>query len=141
MNDVLINKIQSIHRCIERVKEEFQLSGDNFSKDFSRQDAAILNITRACEQSIDLANVVIKQHKFGIPSGSRDAFVLLSKKNIISDDLSIKMQHLVGFRNTVIHEYQQVDLAIVQAVIVTGLNDLLAYTDAILEHENARNKT
>ncbi len=105
MNDVMINKVQSIHRCIERVKEEFQLAGDSFAQNFSRQDAAILNITRACEQSIDLANVLIKQHKFGIPSGSRDAFVLLCKKDIISDHLSTKMQHMVGFRNTVIHEY------------------------------------
>jgi hypothetical protein len=42
MNDVMINKIQSIHRCIRRAKEEYQLAGDHFSQDFSRQDAAIL---------------------------------------------------------------------------------------------------
>jgi len=135
MNDVMIHKIQSIHRCIERVKEEFQLAGGSFAQDFSRQDAAILNITRACEQSIDLANVVIKQHKFGIPSGSRDAFVLLAKKKIISGDLSTSMQRMVGFRNTVIHEYQEVDIAIVRAVIETGLDELLLFTDSVIKYE------
>jgi uncharacterized protein YutE (UPF0331/DUF86 family) len=34
---------------------------------------------------------------------------------------------MVGFRNTVIHEYQQVDVHIVEAVIKTGLADLLAF--------------
>jgi RecB family exonuclease len=64
MNDIIINKVQSIQRCIERAREEYSLAGDNFSNDYSRQDAAILNITRSCEQAIDLANHVIKRHKF-----------------------------------------------------------------------------
>ena len=49
--DVVINKIQSIQRA-----REVYAKADDFAHDFSRQDAAILNITRACEQSIDLAN-------------------------------------------------------------------------------------
>ncbi|OIP99848.1 MAG: hypothetical protein AUK35_05760 [Zetaproteobacteria bacterium CG2_30_46_52] len=141
MNDVMINKIQSIHRCIKRAKEEFEEAGSGFAQNFSRQDASILNITRACEQAIDLANVVIKEEKLGIPSGSRDAFELLAKNNLIPQALSTKMQHMVGFRNTVIHEYQQVNIAIVQAVLETGLNDLLLFTDAVIEQQNARNKT
>ncbi len=59
-DDVMINKIQSIQRCIFRAKEEYQLAGNAFENDFSRQDAAILNITRACEQTIDLADYLIK---------------------------------------------------------------------------------
>ncbi len=46
-DDVIINKIQSIQRCIFRAKEEYQFAGKAFQEDFSRQDAAILNITRA----------------------------------------------------------------------------------------------
>jgi len=96
MNDIMINKIQSIHRCIKRAKEEYQLAGDHFPQDFSRQDAAILNITRACEQAIDLANVVIKTRKLGIPNESRESFALLAKAALISEALSEKLQRLVG---------------------------------------------
>ncbi len=47
MNDLAINKIQSLHRCIERAREEYQLAGSDFGVDYSRQDAAILNISEA----------------------------------------------------------------------------------------------
>jgi uncharacterized protein YutE (UPF0331/DUF86 family) len=68
------------------------------------QDAAILNITRACEQAIDLANHLIRAEKLG----------------------------MVGFRNTVIHEYQAVDMHIVETVIKSGLDDLLAFAQVCL---------
>ncbi|MDQ6970170.1 MAG: DUF86 domain-containing protein [Mariprofundus sp.] len=132
MNDVMINKIQSIQRCIKRAKEEFQLAGDNFSQDFSRQDAAILNITRACEQAIDLANVVIKTRKLGIPNESRESFALLAKAGLISDSLSENLQRMVGFRNIVIHQHQDIEVAVIQAVIESGLDDLLLFTDAVI---------
>ncbi len=60
MNDVVINKVQSIQRCVLRAREEYRAAGGQFQSDYTRQDAAILNITRACEQAIDLANHLIR---------------------------------------------------------------------------------
>ena len=84
MNDIVINKVQSIQHCIERAREEYRLAGSDFATDYSRQDAAIPNITRACEQSIDLANHVIKSRKMGIPTSSAESFELLARQNVIS---------------------------------------------------------
>lgn len=133
MNDIVINKIQSIQRCILRVKEEYDLAGNQFATDFSRQDAAILNITRACEQTIDLANHVIKTRKLGIPVSSADSFDLLARQHIISTELSLKMRKMVGFRNIAIHEYRVLDLSIVESVITKGLDDFLLFTDAVMD--------
>ena len=138
-NDIVINKVQSIHRCIERVREEYTLAGDNFSNDYSRQDAAILNITRACEQAIDLANHVIKHYKLGIPNSSAESFELLVVKNIIPILTGNKMRKMVGFRNTAIHQYQGLNLEIVKSVIVYGLDDLLDFTQSIIEHHKTKN--
>jgi uncharacterized protein YutE (UPF0331/DUF86 family) len=139
MNDIIINKVQSIQRCIERAREEYSLAGDNFSNDYSRQDAAILNITRSCEQAIDLANHVIKRHKLGIPSSSAESFELLARKRIISDETKQKMKNMVGFRNTAVHQYQGLNLDIVRAVIISGLDYLLDFTQSIIEHHKLQN--
>ena len=50
-DEVVINKVQSIQRCIYRAKEEYKIAGQAFISLYSHQDAAILNITRACEQA------------------------------------------------------------------------------------------
>ena len=77
MNDIVVNKIQSIQRCIERAREEYCDDPEGFDADYTRQDAAVLNILRACEQAIDLANHVIKSRKLGIPNSSAESFDLL----------------------------------------------------------------
>ncbi|MBX3050965.1 MAG: DUF86 domain-containing protein [Caldilineaceae bacterium] len=136
MDDVVINKIQSIHRCIARVREEYALAGADFDTDFSRQDAAILNITRACEQAIDLANHTIRAGKMGIPQSSSESFELLARQKIISLEIAEQLIRMTGFRNIAVHQCQALNLSIVEAVIVSGLDELLIFCDAIIDHFN-----
>jgi len=133
MNDIIINKIQSIQRCIQRAKEEYQFNKDEFLTNYSRQDAAILNLIRACEQSIDLASHIVKSYKMGIPTNTAEVFQLLERKNVISAQLSENMRYMVGFRNTVVHEYQKINMDIVIVVIETGLDDLIKFTDSVMD--------
>jgi uncharacterized protein YutE (UPF0331/DUF86 family) len=135
MNDVVINKIQSIQRCVERAREEYG-SGDDFYTNYTRQDAAIFNVLRACEQAIDLANYAIRTHKMGIPTSSGESFELLRQKSIIPSTLAEKLKNMVHFRNTVIHQYQGMNLEIVKAVIISGLDDLIQFGDFIMEFLN-----
>ena len=133
MSEIVINKIQSIQRCIARAREELQGAGEGFPHDYTRQDAAVLNITRACEQAIDLANYIIKTHEMGIPTSSRESFSLLERQRVIPAALSETLQKMVGFRNIAVHQYQALKIEIVMAIIERDLNDLVVYTEAILE--------
>jgi len=136
MNDLVINKIQRIQRCIQRAREEYGSDLEGFDTNYTKQDAAILNVVRACEQAIDLANYVIKKHKLGIPTSSTESFDLLRQKFIIDPSLSEKLKKMVHFRNTVIHQYQQTDMSIVKAIILSDLNDLIRFGDRIMELSN-----
>jgi uncharacterized protein YutE (UPF0331/DUF86 family) len=135
MNDIIINKVQSIQRCVQRAREEQRAAGEGFLRDFTRQDAAILNVTRACGQAIDLANHVIRSRKIGIPTDSAESFELLVKARVITADVGQRLRKMVGFRNTVIREYQAVDMHIVESVIKAGLDDLLGFADLVLRQE------
>lgn len=134
MNDIVINKIQSIQRCVRRAREEFAADPDNFDTNFTRQDAAVLNILRACEQSIDLANHVIKTRKLGVPTSSGDSFDLLRVEGVIEPDLSDRLHKMVGFRNAVVHHYQRIEIEIVRTVITSGLDDLIDFGDRVLAY-------
>jgi uncharacterized protein YutE (UPF0331/DUF86 family) len=133
MSDIVINKVQSIQRCVERAREEYYADPPGFATNFTRQDAAVLNVLRACEQAIDLANHVIKTRKMGIPASSAQSFELLEQKSVIDPTLSGNLIKMIHFRNTVIHQYQRMDLQIVQKVITAGLDDLIRFGDCILK--------
>ncbi|NOZ73031.1 MAG: DUF86 domain-containing protein [Chloroflexi bacterium] len=134
MNDIVINKIQSIQRCVRRAREEYQADPDGFATNYTRQDAALLNVLRACETAIDLANHIIRVYKLGIPVSSTDSFKLLQTERIIDAQMAERLEKMVGFRNTVIHQYTKTDLRIVEAVIVSELDELLAFADRIQEY-------
>jgi uncharacterized protein YutE (UPF0331/DUF86 family) len=135
MTSVVVQKIQSIQRCVSRAREEYKRAGIAFREDHTRQDAALLNVTRACEQSIDLANHLVREEQLGLPASSAESFELLERAGILSAGLRRRLGAMVGFRNTAVHQYTELDLDIVEHVIQTGLDDLLALTDAVLQHK------
>ena len=133
MNDIVLNKKESIERCIKQGRTYYNLPGDwPFAEDYLRQDAVALNLQRACEQCIDLANYVIRVRKLGLPKDSRESFRLLASNRIIPDDLAKKLEGMVGFRNILVHEYQRMDIDLMIDVIENRLDDLLLFTDFIL---------
>lgn len=134
MNDILINKVQSIQRCASRAREEYNADPAGFTTNFTRQDAALLNIVRACETAIDLANHAIRVLKLGIPTTSSESFRLLEAAKVIDSALSDRLQRMVGFRNTVVHQYTATNLQIVEAVLAHGLDDLLAFAEVVRLH-------
>jgi uncharacterized protein YutE (UPF0331/DUF86 family) len=134
-DDVLINKITSIRRCVSRAREEYEFDKESFKENFTRQDSAILNVNRACEQAIDLANHIVKLRKLGVPNEARDSFNLLVKAGIIEEKLAQQMSKMIGFRNISIHEYDKINSDVVVEVIKNKLDELLFFADVILERQ------
>ena len=131
-NDVILNKIAVIERCIKRIHEEYENNPENL-ENYTKQDSIILNIQRACEACIDLAMHIISEKGLGIPQNSRDAFELLIKNKYISADLGNRLKAMVGFRNIAVHDYQAIHLEIVQQIIEKHLTDIIQFTELILK--------
>ena len=56
MDDVIVNKVSVIERCLKRIREEYQGDAEEFKRNFTKQDSVILNLQRLCEAAIDIAN-------------------------------------------------------------------------------------
>jgi len=130
MDDVTLNKVAILRRCLARVREELQ--GDlSRLEDFTIQDAIVLNLLRACEASIDLAMHYVAEGRLGIPQTSRDAFELLLQAGRISSGCASAMKKMVGFRNIAVHSYQQLQRPILEAILQTHLSDFEAYLEEL----------
>jgi uncharacterized protein YutE (UPF0331/DUF86 family) len=132
VDEVLLNKAASIERCVARARQEYTAAGEGFASDFSRQDAAILNIQRACEAALDMGHHLIRRDRLGLPQGARDVFELLARAGRISPELALALQHMVGYRNIAVHEYQKLLLPITVRVITHHLDEFLQYSQALL---------
>ena len=131
-DDVLINKAATIERCVARVREEYLADREHFANNHTRQDAAILNIQRACEAALDMGQHLVRREKLGVPQSARDVFALLAQAGWIEVGLAESLKRMVGFRNIAVHDYQSLQLPILERIISHHLDDFLQYSSIIL---------
>lgn len=130
MNDILINKIATIKRCLKRIKDVYD-DGVEFKQNFTQQDSVVLNLQRTCEASIDIANHLNRRHQYGIPQSSRDSFTLLAQNNAMPVELAENLKKMVGLRNIAVHDYQELNLDIVIHVVKHHLSDFEDFIEVI----------
>lgn len=123
LDDVILNKSEIIERCIRRIHEEYGNDPENLG-DITRQDSIILNLQRACEAAIAMAMHIVAEQGWGIPDTSRDAFNTLLAHDFLEESLAQRLKAMVGFRNIAVHDYQKMNLDILQEIIETHLHDL-----------------
>ncbi|WP_372610501.1 DUF86 domain-containing protein [Halomonas sp.] len=132
-DDVLLNKAASIERCVARAREEYAKDPDTFAEDQTRQDAAILNLQRACEASIDAGNRLIRTRQLGLPQSAREVFDILARERLIDTSLASAMKQMTGFRNIAVHDYQAMQIPIVIAIIEKHTDELVGYASRLIE--------
>ena len=133
MPDVVLNKIQTIERCLKRIREEYVGYENSFEENYTKQDSVILNLERASQATIDIATHIIKTRNLGLPNTSRELFTMLLDDGVISKIICKEMQGMVGFRNIAVHDYQNLNIEIVVAIVQRHLGDFEGYIKEIFE--------
>lgn len=95
---------------------------------------------RACERLlqiaiecvIDICHLVVAGLRLGLPAEEDDLFQRLEQSQVISSATGEILRRMKGFRNILVHEYDDVDNAIVFRAASTRLQDLAAFRQEIL---------
>ena len=131
-NDVIINKIETIRRCIKRVNDEYIGHEESIDSNYTKQDSIILNLERATQACIDVSTHIIRINNLGIPKTSRDVFTLLEENNILGKEISEEMKKMVSFRNIAVHDCQNISLDIVKSILTNNLVNFETFIGDIL---------
>lgn len=129
---VILNKFESIDRCIKRIKEEYESNPKNL-EEYRRLDSIVLNLQRSCELVTDIAMYIVSTRRLGIPQEKREAFELLEKNGLISKEICENMKKMIGFRNIAVHDYKRIDEEILKDVIENHLGELLEFARIMLK--------
>lgn len=132
LDNKLAGKVSNLETCITRIQEVYRREREAFLHDLLRQESALLNLQRACENIIDIANIAVAQLDLGVPASARESFELLENVGIVSPELASKMATMVGFRNLVVHQYFRIDPEKVCDIIETDLQDLQHFANAVI---------
>lgn len=87
---------------------EFSLAELQASRDI--QDLISFRLQEAVEVSLDIAMHIVANLRLGSPETGRDVFADLTVGKVVTLNLAQKMGSAVGFRNLVVHRYDELDM-------------------------------
>jgi uncharacterized protein YutE (UPF0331/DUF86 family) len=135
---IILTKIESLDRCLTRIRSQFPLDVEILKNDLDKQDIVVLNLERAIQVCVDIAAKIIADTAQPAPVTMSEGFSLLMTEEIISPEICQRMQKAVGFRNVAVHEYNLINWEIVFAIISNHLDDFRRYAKEVLTWLKAR---
>jgi len=129
---ILLSKLDSLQRCVERIAEKVPESADILAQDLDLQDIISVNLERAVQSCVDIAAHVIARSNMPAPSTMSEGFDKLRELGVIDADSALQMKNAVGFRNISMHEYQKIDWLIVYKIATEHLGDFRCFAKQIM---------
>jgi len=131
--EVILNKIESLRRCVTRIETKTPPDVTELIEDIDLQDIIVLNLERAVQLCVDIGLQIIGKRDLPVPDTMSETFRELAKHNIIDVDNAECLIRAVGFRNTAVHAYQEIDWNIVFTIVTTHLQNFRIYVRSILK--------
>ena len=85
----------------------------------------------AIQAALDVASHIVSDRRLGEPATNRELFTLLERDGWVSPELRARLADMAGFRNVIVHGYDDVDLDVVRDVLKNHLVDLERFTAGV----------
>jgi len=88
----------------------------------------------AIRAALDVASHIVSDLRLGEPRTNRELFDLLHRDGWLDAALAGSLRNMAGFRNVLVHGYDDVDLSVVRDVLGNHLVDFDSFVAAIRQH-------
>lgn len=124
---VLSERVAAVERHLSRIAAKLPPNASELLPNSDSSDAVILHLWQAVQIVIDLAVSCCVKLNLGSPGSYREAFERLSAGGYIDAELAERLARAAGFRNTIAHAYESLDLKRVFRAATEGPADLRAF--------------
>ncbi len=132
--ELIHRKVRLLELNALHIKKMGLTSYAAFKKDYAIQKATEKILQEMIETCIDIGKHLISDQELRSPDDYRDVFAVLAEEKILAHPMTETMQRMVGFRNVVVHLYEDIDLPTVFAAATTRLGDFDMFVKEILRY-------
>jgi uncharacterized protein YutE (UPF0331/DUF86 family) len=127
--ELVAKKLAFIETCVRELQTLAR--PERISDDLREERFVEHTLQLAIQAALDVGSHIVSDERLGEPETSRDVFRLLGRAGYVPAELLGRLELMAGFRNVVVHLYQEVDLDVVRDVVENRLGDLLEFVAAI----------
>jgi uncharacterized protein YutE (UPF0331/DUF86 family) len=128
-SDLVAKKLALIETCVQQLRTLAR--AEALRADIREQRFVEHTLQIAIQSALDVASHIVSDERLGEPETNRELFDLLVGAGRLPEALGSSLRDMAGFRNILVHGYQEVDLGIVEDVLAHHLDDLLAFVAAV----------
>ncbi len=132
-NSELHSKVDQARDNLEKLRHIPQESLDQFLSDFRNLDSALRRLQTTIQATIDIGSWIISARGLPAPGTSRAVLEILAEGGILPADAETRWGPIIGFRNRIVHLYDDIDPVIVYEVLTEGRADLLELFELLAE--------
>ena len=122
--EVIRKRLNKLDEYLKILYHLQQYDRDEFLVNPERYGSAERFLHLAIEAIIDMGNHVIADLNLGIVNWYSDIPTILQKQGYISDLMKETWIRMIGFRNTLVHDYVEIDRKIVYEILRDNLKDI-----------------
>lgn len=135
---VIDRKLESLRRCVQRIRDKRPSSVDTLASDLDAQDVLVLNLSRAVQVCVDIGAHLLGSLDQPVPATMGETFIRLAEAAVLDAALADRLRRAVGFRNIAVHNYDAIDWQIVMALSGAPLQDFEDFARAIVGYTATR---
>jgi uncharacterized protein YutE (UPF0331/DUF86 family) len=125
-------KLALIESCVSDLRR--LAKPEALATDVREQRFVEHTLQMAIQAALDVASHIVSDRRLGEPRTNRELFDLLHRDGWLEAALVGSLRNMAGFRNVLVHGYDDVDLAVVRDVLANHLVDFEAFVAAIRQH-------
>lgn len=127
--DLVAKRLAFIETCVRELRELAR--PDLIEQDLREERFVSHTLQLAIQAALDVASHIVSDERLGEPESNRALFERLVDHDWVPGSLAGPLAKMAGFRNVLVHGYQDVDKAVVHDVVEHRLGDLVAFVDAV----------
>lgn len=131
--DTVIAKISVLKKHIERLRQIGTHTKTAFLNSEDLQQLAAFNLQTAVQNCIDIGSHIFSELDVGSPGTYSEIFYELVERKIITRGMSEKLIQMIGLRNRIAHDYEDVSNAKIFAVLKNNLSDFELFIKQIVK--------
>lgn len=131
--DRILAKLDELDGFLAELREVRPSSYPEYVEDTSARRASERLLQLAIEAVTDVAALLVKGHRLGLPDDEESLFDRLEDEGYLSDETTEACRGMRGLRNILVHKYGTIDDEIVFEALSERLDDMEAFRAEAVE--------
>ncbi len=133
--DRIQRKLDFMQKCA-RYLGSVDADSSELEDNYELRSAVERNFQLAIESAIDIGEMIISREGFERPEIYRSVFLILGRNGIIPEDFAKEFAQAAGFRNVLVHMYEEVNIDILHMFLTERLEDFDEFAKYIAQYLN-----